>query len=150
MRVRRISSGSGSAKNRGSIEAARNNDAGTSLRGTMRGFFEKYRRHRVIRSRVPFSRSRSGRRRFDSFSSSPLERRVGLLAMHCAPVNYVRINAQSYRIQFEALLSGKDCLGGPLVERSQRAKKSGPRDEATIPGRLGPEKAEREACQGIG
>lgn len=39
------------------------------------------------------------------FSSSPLERRVGLLAMHCAPVNYVRINAQSYRIQFEALLS---------------------------------------------
>lgn len=52
-------------------------------------------------------------------------KRVGLLAMHCAPVNYVRINAQSYRIQFEALLSTNESSLGASA-RSQQPKKSGP------------------------
>ena len=44
-------------------------------------------------------------------------------AIHCAPVNYVRINAQSYRIQFERFFFQAISLGGPF-RRGRQPKKS--------------------------
>ena len=41
-------------------------------------------------------------------------------AMHCAPVNYVRINAESYRIQFERFFFHRSRSGAPSAAVDSR------------------------------